>query len=468
MIEANSLDQVRGKNIFPLIAKEYRKAYKALTQDVFQGKSGTLEFKMIGLKGRPLWLFTHAVPLYDEKGEVVSSLWTTIDITERQRLEEQLRQSQKLESVGRLAGGVAHDFNNYLTSIQGYIDLVLMALPDDSPIRQELLESRTSCERAADVTRQLLLFSRRETTHLKPANLNTVIVKLLKMLRSLIGERYSLVTHLDDHPWRISADTPQIEQVIMNLTVNARDAMPEGGEITISTTNFSIDEEFASADPGSRPGEFVRLSIRDTGTGMDTETLSHIFEPFFSTKGASRGTGLGLSVVYGIVSQHEGWIEVKSTPGSGTTCDVFLPAVLSGESIDETETLARENLQGQGEKILLVEDDDAVRSLAGKMLDQNCYTVVAAASAEEALRIFEESGGDFHLVFSDVILPRESGVELVDRLLEQKPGLKVLLASGYSDVTWQKEIGERGYAFLQKPYSLQCVLRTLSELLREG
>lgn len=408
-----------------------------------------------------------SVSTYELEGEVYT-LVTLRDITEHKILEESLRQSQKMEGVGRLAGGVAHDFNNFLTAVEGYIDLTLLDLPDGSHERENLLEARHSAERAADLTRQLLLFSRREPLEPKPVNLNAIINELLKMLSRLIGEQYSIITSLDDDLPTVKADTGHIEQVLMNLVVNARDAMGGGGEIEIGTAKVQVDEEYVYSHTGARTGKFARLFVRDTGSGMDADTLSHVFEPFFSTKKTGMGTGLGLSVVYGIIAQHGGWIDVESKPGSGSTFSVFLPAVPFEVAETGVETVLIDALQGHGEKILLVEDEESVRALAEKMLSGHNYTVVSAASAEEALDIFEKESGDFRLVFSDVILPGMDGIRLVGRLIECKPELRVMLASGFMEGMDFQKIRRKGYRFLEKPYALTDLLQQVKELLEEA
>jgi len=430
-----------------------------------QGFVKSYSVKMKTLQGKVLTIVTTVVPQLDDAGNIVALRSILRDMTEFQQMEEQLLQSQKLESIGQLAGGVAHDFNNYLTAIMGYIDLAMSELPADSSAREELVESRNSSERAANLARQLLIFSRREAINPRPVNLNTVISELLKMLERLIGEQFRLTTELADDPWTVNADAAQIEQVIMNLTVNARDAMTGSGEITISTANRYIDPEYAITHPDSRVGEFFCITVKDTGSGIGAETISHIFEPFFSTKGAAKGTGLGLSVVYGIMKQHDGWIEVDSQPGEGSTFTVFLPAMPFQGSLSDIKHTEIERFKGHGEKVLLVEDDDSIRNLSKRMLSQNGYSVTTAASAEEAVRISEESGDVFQLVFSDVILPEESGISLVERLQARQPDIKILLASGYSDTNDQEMITGRGYPFMSKPYSLEELLKKIRDIL---
>lgn len=389
------------------------------------------------------------------------------DISERKTLEESLRQAQKMESVGRLAGGVAHDFNNFLTAVEGYIDLALLSLPDHCSERENLLEARHSADRAANLTRQLLLFSRREPLKLKLVNLNTIVKEILKMLERLIGEQYSISSSFDKKLPAVKADAGQIEQVLMNLLVNARDAMAGGGKIFIGTEKIQVTEEYMSSHTRAQVGEYARLYVQDMGSGMDADTLSHIFEPFFSTKEAGVGTGLGLSVVYGIVVQHGGWIDVESRPGSGSTFSVFLPVSPISAEDEAVEIVPADQLSGKGEKILLVEDDESVRMLAEKMLSSNNYSVVSASSAEEGLEMFEKEGGEFDLVFSDVVLPGMNGIKLIERLSELKPELRVLLATGFVEGLDFQVIDEKGYCLLEKPYALTDLLLQVRELLNQ-
>lgn len=385
---------------------------------------------------------------------------------EKRRMEAEVRQSQKMEAMGRLAGGIAHDFNNLLTAIRGYTDLASMKTEKDSVAHPYLNEIREASIRGANLTRQLLLFSRRQPVDFKPMDINRAVSSLLGMLKRVIGENYVIVTDLDSDIWTVIADSGHIEQIVMNMVVNAKDAMPGGGEISINTRNLYVDEEYCRTHDHARPGKSVCLSIGDKGIGMDTETIDHIFEPFFSTREPTEGTGLGLSVVYGIVKQHRGWIVVESIPGKGSTFRICFPA--TSETIEEQgeETPSIEKLRGAGERILLVEDEEDVKVLAERILRESGYVVLAARDAEEALKIFEAEKGNFDIVFSDVVLPDQSGLNLVGSLLRKKPGLGVLLASGYNqDATSWRRIRERGYRFIQKPYVLPVLLRVIRELL---
>ena len=413
----------------------------------------------------------------EANGKVKSIRSTIQDITERKRAEEerekmqaQLIQAQKMESIGTLAGGIAHDFNNLLTTIQGYAQLAMMSLKESDSFYENFKEIRQASVRAANLTRQLLLFSRQQAMDLHLITLNETVENLMKMLRRLIGEDITIQTDLDPNLWTNMADPGTMEQVIMNLVVNARDAMPEGKKITIKTENVDIDEGYCEIYKYAHPGKFVCLSVEDIGIGMDKEVIQHIFDPFFTTKGPGKGTGLGLSVVYGIVKQHEGWINVYSEPGRGSVFKVYLPAS-SVESKGEAkeEVISIQDCHGKGERILLVEDDDEIREFAKRVLFESGYVGFEAANAEEALNIFGKEKGDFHLVFSDVVLPVKSGLQLVEQLLCRKPELKVLLTSGYTDQKSQwPVIYEKGYRFIQKPYGLTDLLRVVREVIEQG
>lgn len=395
------------------------------------------------------------------------------DVTERRRAEEesekmqaQLLQAQKLEAVGTLTAGIAHDFNNLLLVIQSYANLSMMKVGEADPLHENLKEIHLTCMSAADLIRKLLLFSRKQQMNLTLFNINSTVDDLLKILNRLIGEDIAVNADLEPELWMVLADEGNIEQVIMNLAVNARDAMPKGGKLSIKTENVTLDEDNCKVIPEARPGKFVSLSVADTGIGIDKGNIQHIFEPFFSTKDVGAGTGLGLSVVYGIVKQHGGWINVYSEPGQGSTFKVFLPASSVKPEEETKETISVQELQGSGERILLVEDEEKIRKVVTMMLRENGYVVLEAASAEEAQEIFEREKGKFHLVFSDVVMPGKSGIQLVDQLHSRKPELPVLLSSGYVDTkSHRPTIHERGFPFLQKPYALDDLLRAIKETI---
>ncbi|MCL5883915.1 MAG: response regulator [Deltaproteobacteria bacterium] len=397
------------------------------------------------------------------------------DITEKKKAEraleqstEQLRQSQRIEAVGRLAGGIAHDFNNLLTVITGYCELMMAKIGKGNPLLQDVREISKSADRAAALTRQLLAFSRRQVLQPKVLDINSVVTGIDKMLRRLLGEDISLVTVLDGVGGKVMADPGQIEQVIVNLAVNARDAMPDGGTITIETAaNVELDDAYARTHGGASPGPHVMLAVSDTGCGMDAETLSRVFEPFFTTKEKGKGTGLGLSTVYGIVKQSGGCIYAYSEPGSGTAMKIYLPCV-TGDAVredDERESESGDRLHGS-ETILLVEDEETLRKLASEILQANGYTVLAAENGEEALRRLHNSPGIPNLLVTDVVMPRMGGRELSDRIKAVYPGTRVLYMSGYTDnAIVHHGVLDPGVSYLQKPFSPKTLARKVREVL---
>ena len=375
------------------------------------------------------------------------------DVTEMLSLEAQFRHAQKLESVGQLAAGVAHDFNNLLTVIQGYSECLLARCDQDKLATNALTQISNASQRAASLTRQLLMFSRKQVIQPTLLDLNAVLKSLAKMLPRLLGEDITLQTDYQaELPW-IKADTGMVEQVVMNLAVNARDAMPKGGLLTVSTTVTEVDAHCAARQADARPGRFVCVSVTDTGCGMDRKTLERIFEPFFTTKEVGKGTGLGLATVYGIAKQHQGWVEVTSQPGVGTTFRVYLP--VATEVVDSnSETLtAAPIIHGGKETILLVEDEPVVRELAREILEGYDYRVVEASCGPEALRIWDEHRGEFDLLLTDLVMPEGiTGRDLAIQLKSRKPELRVIYSSGYSPDVLGKEFGENETAFLAKPY----------------
>jgi two-component system, cell cycle sensor histidine kinase and response regulator CckA len=390
------------------------------------------------------------------------------DITERKQLEEQLRQSQKMEAVGQLAGGIAHDFNNLLTVINGYSDLTLKRLPAEDPLRLNLEEIRKAGERAASLTRQLLAFSRKQVLQPKVLDLNVVVRETEKLLRRLIGEDIELRAALEPRLGSVKADPGQIEQVLMNLAVNARDAMPRGGKLTIGTENAYLDEGYVAHHIAVAPGRYVMLSVSDTGTGMDEQTQARIFEPFFTTKEAGKGTGLGLSTVYGIVKQSGGHLWVYSEVGRGTTFKVYLPRVDEGAREYGQAPGPVEGLQGT-ETILLAEDDELVRNMTRIILSDYGYRVLAASNGEAAISICERAEGPIHLLLTDVVMPGMSGRELADRIALLRPGVKVLFMSGYTeDAIVHHGVLDEGVNFLQKPFTPDDLARRVKEVLGSG
>jgi signal transduction histidine kinase len=382
------------------------------------------------------------------------------------RTEAQLQQSQKMEAVGRLAGGVAHDFNNMLTVIRGYSELVLSRLGAGEPLRKELEEVKKAADRASGLTSQLLAFSRRQFIAAKTLDLNAIIHNMEGMLRRLLGEDIvELCTVLDPQTGQIKADPGQIEQVIMNLAVNARDAMPSGGRVTIETGNINFGQEGYRAPLGLEPGRYVALIIRDTGLGMDEETQSHIFEPFFTTKEKGKGTGLGLSTVYGIVKQSGGYIEVESKPGRGAVFKIYFPCVDGAMEESATETVTADSIRGR-ETVLLVEDEPGVRRLVNETLRIHGYTVLEARHGIEALLTGAKHMGPIHLLLTDVVMPQMSGPEVAEKLSGVRPAVKVLYMSGYPDhPVFSKGGVDTERCFLQKPFTPNALAQKVREVL---
>jgi two-component system, cell cycle sensor histidine kinase and response regulator CckA len=390
------------------------------------------------------------------------------DITERRALEQQLRQSQKMEAVGRLAGGIAHDFNNLLMVISGYSEFLLERLGTEPALRAPAQEIASAAERASSLTRQLLAFSRKQMLAPKIVDLNTVVTENLKMLTRMIGEDIDLVMVPAQSVWPVRADSGQIEQVIMNLAVNARDAMPAGGKFTIETSNVTLDDDYARFHAPLRPGDYVMIAISDTGNGMDAETQSHIFEPFFTTKGP-KGTGLGLSTVYGIIKQSGGYIWVYSEVGKGSTFKIYLPRVASiGETAVAQIPAADETRAAEPgtETILVVEDEANLRYLARQFLEKQGYRVIEAADGAVAMQIAVAHEGIIHLLLTDVIMPGMNGRELAQRISEIRPNVKVLYMSGYTEnVVGHNGMLDAGVRLLQKPFNLRDLKSRVREVL---
>jgi len=396
------------------------------------------------------------------------------DVTERRALEQQLRQSQKMEAVGRLAGGIAHDFNNLLMVISGYSEFLLERLGAEPHLRGPAQEIASAAERASSLTRQLLAFSRKQMLAPRIVNLNDVATENSKMLTRMIGEDIDLVLVPSPNLWPVRADAGQIEQVIMNLAVNARDAMPSGGKLTVETSNVSFDEDYARFHAPLRPGDYVMIAISDTGAGMDSDTQSHIFEPFFTTKG-TKGTGLGLSTVYGIIKQSGGYIWVYSEVGRGTTFKIYLPRVastgetaaqLAASGVLDSEVRNNNIVEPGSETILLVEDEANLRYLARQYLEKQGYKVIEAADGAVAMQIAVAHEKVIHLLLTDVIMPGMNGRELAQRISEIRPNVKILYMSGYTEnVIGHNGMLDVGVRLLQKPFNLRDLKSTVREVL---
>jgi len=387
------------------------------------------------------------------------------DITEMKLMEEQLRQSQKMEAIGQLAGGIAHDFNNLLTVIEGYVELLMSSIMSSDPTHNFVQQIKRATDRASSLTGQLLAFSRSQILQPKNIDLNDLIENMSALLHRLISEDIELVFNLSSEIKSIKADHNQIEQILMNLAVNARDAMPGGGILSIETHDVYLDGQYIRSHSGVKKGRYVRMSISDNGKGMDTETQSRIFEPFYTTKDKSKGTGLGLSTVYGIVKQSEGHIWVYSEPGIGTAFKIYLPA-FQEEVQKEKDSQQEPDELGGNETILVVEDEYLVRELVCDTLQNSGYKIIEASNGKEALELYESNNNRIDLVLTDVIMPEMSGRKLVETLVEQYPDLKSLYMSGYTDdAIIRHGVLEPGMNYIQKPFSPRALLEKINEVL---
>ncbi len=404
-------------------------------------------------------------PVCDPAGRIINYVAVKHDITEHLRLSEQLQQSQKMDSIGRLAGGVAHDFNNMLGVILGHTEIAMERGGADHPLRADLVEIRKAAERSAALTRQLLAFARRQTVTPKVLDLNETVDGMLKMLRRLIGENIDLLWQPKARLWPVKIDPSQIDQILANLCVNARDAISGVGQITIETANVSLDAARAALCSGAAPGDYVRLDVRDNGCGMDAETISHIFEPFFSTKETGAGIGLGLATVYGIVQQNNGFIQVQSEPGRGTAFHIHLPRHRGAAESPPHKGSASAPLARSSETILLVEDEPAILKIAAQMIEGLGYTVMKASSPAEALRLAKTHADHLHLLMTDVVMPEMNGRDLAKKILAIQPHLKCLFMSGYTaDVIARNGVLEKGVHFIEKPF----LKHTLAAQIREA
>jgi PAS domain S-box-containing protein len=398
-------------------------------------------------------------------GAVVGAVVTFLDISERRNVEAQLRQAQKMDAIGQLAGGVAHDFNNLLMVISAYSELMLDALKAENPLRRNAEEILTAAHRAAELTRQLLAFSRKQLQALQVLDINSVLAEISRMLPHLIGEDIELVIAPGKKLAKVKADAGQMEQILMNLAANARDAMPQGGKLTIETANVSVDETYVQKQAVMRPGDYVLLTVTDTGGGIPPEHLPHIFEPFYTTKPEGKGTGLGLATVYGIVKQSEGFIWVYSEAGLGTTFKIYLPCAAQGTKRAEPRTPEIVSIGGS-ETVLLVEDESAVRHSEREFLMRNGYTVLEARNGADALEVARGFKGTIDLLVTDVVMPSMGGPQLAEHLVLERPQMRVLFVSGYAESTiLRRGVVDLRTSFLQKPFSLRTLAGKIRKIL---
>jgi len=464
-----SAAEIIGRNIGIVVPAEQHDEVSGVLGKVKQGeKLEQFETTAVRKDGKVIHILLTASPIKDASGRIVGISDIVRDISDDKRMEQMFRQAQKMEAVGRLAGGVAHDFNNLLGVIIGYTETLLDRIGHDAELRGQAEQIGKAANRAAALTRQLLAFSRQQVLEPKILNLDIVVAEVEKMLHRLIGEDIEILTLLNSSPGSVKADQGQMEQVIMNLAVNARDAMPQGGKLIIETSNVEAGEEYAQSHQPFLAGWYILLTVSDTGTGMDQETKSHLFEPFFTTKELGRGTGLGLATVYGVVKQSGGYIWAYSEPGHGSVFKIYLPRVdqaalkirASGESV--------QLLRGT-ETVLLVEDEQSLRALTRDLLERSDYKVLEASSGDHALEVAERHGGPIHLLLTDVVMPGMNGAALAANLAPLHPEMKVLFMSGYTG-GFATQIGllGAGATVLQKPFSRDALLRKLREVLEEA
>ncbi len=460
-------DEAKGKKCYEVFPSSHCHTQSCSLKRVFSGKD-RIEFESLRERRDgtrvPCIVTATAFRGTDTDDELIGIVEDFKDITERKKLEEQLLQAQKMEAVGQLAGGIAHDFNNILTAIIGYGNLLNTEIGKDDLLRTYALRILRSAERAANLTKGLLAFSRRQMISPKSVNLNEIIKGVERLLASLLGEDIELSVIPADKDLTIIADSSQIEQVLMNLATNSRDAMPDGGSLTIRTELVEFDNEFIKIHGYGRPGFYAFISVEDTGAGMDEETKERIFEPFFTTKEVGKGTGLGLSMAYGIIRQHDGYISVYSKPGKGTTFKIYLPLIKS--TIEEEKPVAFPSIKRGTETVLIAEDDVEVRELTKKVLVGAGYKVLEAKDGTDALKVFIENKDKIHLLILDVIMPKKNGKEVYDEIKKERPDIKAVFMSGYNaDVIHNKGILEEGLDFIPKPLLPDELLRKIREIL---
>jgi len=461
------------KSVLDFIHPEDRElVQKRVSEALQKGKYYHVEYRIVCPDGTERIVHAQGNAHLNGDGKPTKFVETVQDITvhkqaekEMEVLQEQLRQSQKMEAIGRLAGGIAHDFNNLPTVIKGCSQLSLLELKEGDPVRENTVEINEAAERAADLTRQLLTFSRRQVIEMKVFDLNAILENLDKVLRRVIAEDIVLLTLLKEDLGMVRADPGQIEQVIMNLAINARDAMPSGGKLTIETANMELDEEYTHTHMAVKPGQYVMFSVSDTGYGMSPEVKSRIFEPFFTTKEKGKGTGLGLSTVYGIVKQSEGHIWVYSEPEQGTAFKIYLPRVYEATE-EREEKLVKEELPSGSETILVVEDEEKVRKLIVQVLKRQGYSILEAPHGDDALLVCNQHGGLIHLLVTDVVMPGMSGSEVARRLASRYPKMKVLYTSGYTDnAIVHYGVLQKKANYIQKPFTMEGLATKVRQVL---
>ncbi|MBI1920366.1 MAG: response regulator [Geobacter sp.] len=453
---------------YRMVSEADREAVERQTALVLSGEDFTpVEHRIIHKDGRIRWIRNTPVPRYDAKGKLTAYDGLVSDITDLKKLEEKLRHAQKMEAVGQLAGGIAHDFNNILTAVIGYGSLLEMHMKGDDPLRHNVEQILAAAERAATLTQGLLVFGRKQILNPKPVNLNDIVRSVEKLLARLITEDIEMKSRLAGTDLVIMADAGQIDQVLINLVTNARDAMPDGGVLTIETEPAKMDHEFIKTHGYGIPGNFALLSVTDTGVGLDEQTRLRVFEPFFTTKEVGKGTGLGLSIVYGIVKQHNGYISVYSEQGKGTAFKIYLPQIRA--SVLEAEAVAPLPARDGHRTILVADDDTEVRNITRALLEEYGYEVVEAADGDEAVAMFNKHRDRIDLLLLDVVMPRKNGKEAYDEIIKLNPDIKALFFSGYTaDVIKRKGVEEEGLNLLTKPVAPRQLLNKVREILKKG
>jgi PAS domain S-box-containing protein len=467
-LTGRTMDEVLNRCWFDLyLPAEIREATRSLfTSGIAEGTIPAHDENLIitrdGNKKQIEW--NHSV-LWDAKGEVIGVASIGIDVTEHRKLEDQLRHAQKMEAVGTLAGGIAHDFNNILNVIIGYGTMVMDKLEAGSPSKEQMNEVLVAADRAANLTKRLLIFSRKQVVDVKPVNINGLIIDLQKMLVRIISESIDFNLNLAGRPLMVLADAGQIEQVLVNLATNAKDAMQESGRLTIGTELADVDDEYVAAYGYGKPGKYALITVADTGQGMDAETMKKIFEPFFTTKGIGVGTGLGLAISYGIIKQHSGYIKVYSEPGQGTVFKIYLPLAEEAALPDE-KTQAAVPVKGGNETILVAEDDASLRNLARLVLESFGYSVISAVDGEDAIMKFMENRDRINLVLLDMVMPKKNGKEVSEVIRKVSPRIKILFVSGYTmDIIKTKELTDADIDFIHKPFQPKELLIKMREIL---
>jgi PAS domain S-box-containing protein len=457
-----------GRSVVAVAAEDQPVVLEAVREALEKGRAAK-EVRLRGPRGEPVPYYCVAVRYDTDQGPRLVGIG--IDLSERKHLEAELRQAHKMEAIGRLAGGVAHDFNNLLTVIASYGELLLASLPPGDSRRDDATSILEAVKRAASLTRQLLTFGRQSVLEPKVLDLNAVVRETERLLRRVIGEDIELDTRLDPSCHAVRVDPDQLGQVLMNLAANARDAMPWGGRLSIATRNVELDQAYCESHAGARPGTYVELAVSDTGTGIPPEVKARIFEPYFTTKELGKGSGLGLAVVYGIVKQSCGYIEVHSEPGAGTTFRLYFPAMAGCPVIETAGAHPRADpaampVRGRNETVLVVEDEDQLRQITARALEKHGYRVLSARGAEEALQLVAEEGAAPDLLVTDVVMPGPSGRQLAETLQRRYPGLKTVFMSGYADDAVIRHGLVRGeITYLQKPFSLSDLVQKVREAL---